>query len=132
VEETSQNPVYYVQYAHARICSILRALENDNVTPRTCSIEELTSLSAPEERMLIKHLAALTGEIESAARSYDSARITRYVYDLATLFHKFYNACRVKVEDECLMQSRLNLCVATASVIRVVLAMLKIDAPTSM
>ncbi len=132
VEETSQNPVYYVQYAHARICSILRALENDHIKPRDCSIEELSQLSAPEERMLIKHLAALTGEIESAARSYDSARITRYVYDLATLFHKFYNACRVKVEDEKLMQARVNLCIATASVIRVVLSMLKIDAPTSM
>ncbi len=132
VEETSQNPVYYVQYAHARICSILRALENDNIKPRNCTIEELCLLTAPEERLLIKHIASLTGEIESAARSYDSARITRYVYDLATLFHKFYNACRVKVDDEALMQSRLNLCVATASVIRVVLAMLKIDAPQSM
>ncbi len=132
VEETSQNPVYYVQYAHARICSILRALENDNIKPRKCSIDELCRLSAPEERMLIKHIASLTGEIESAARSYDSARITRYVYDLATLFHKFYNACRVKGEDEVLMQARLNLCVATASVIRAVLAMLKIDAPKSM
>ncbi len=132
VEETSQNPVYYVQYAHARICSILRALENDNIKPRDCSISELCRLEAPEERMLIKHIASLTGEIEASARTYDSARITRYVYDLATLFHKFYNACRVKGDDEVLMQARLNLCVATASVIRVVLAMLKIDAPTSM
>ena len=89
-------------------------------------------LNTAEERMLIKHIASLTGEIESAARSYDSARITRYVYDLATLFHKFYNACRVKVDDEPLMQARLNLCIATASVIKVVLSMLKIDAPTSM
>lgn len=132
VEETSQNPVYYVQYAHARICSILRALENDNIKPRECTLEELSMLNTTEERMLIKHIASLTGEIESAARSYDSARITRYVYDLATLFHKFYNACRVKVDDEPLMQARLNLCIATASVIKVVLSMLKIDAPTSM
>ena len=132
VEETSQNPVYYVQYAHARICSILRALENDNIKPRECTLEELSMLNTAEERMLIKHIASLTGEIESAARSYDSARITRYVYDLATLFHKFYNACRVKVDDEPLMQARLNLCIATASVIKVVLSMLKIDAPTSM
>lgn len=132
VEETSQNPVYYVQYAHARICSILRALENDNIKQRECTLEELSMLNTAEERMLIKHIASLTGEIESAARSYDSARITRYVYDLATLFHKFYNACRVKVDDEPLMQARLNLCIATASVIKVVLSMLKIDAPTSM
>ncbi len=132
VEQTSQNPVYYVQYAHARICSILRALENDGIKPRECSLEELSKLSTNEEKLLIKHIASLTGEIEASARTYDSARITRYVYDLATLFHKFYNACRVKGEDEALMQARLNLCVATASVIRVVLAMLKINAPESM
>ena len=132
VEETSQNPVYYVQYAHARICSILRALENSGISPRKCSAEELCRLTEPEERALIRHIASLTSEIESSARTYDSARITRYVYDLATLFHKFYNACRVKVEDEALMQARLNLCTATATCIRVVLKMLKIEAPTSM
>ena len=89
-------------------------------------------MNTPEEIELQKHIAALTVEIETAARTYDSARITRYVYDLATLFHKFYNACRVKGEDEPLMQARLQLCVATASVIRTVLTMLKIDAPESM
>ena len=132
IEQSSSNPVYYVQYAHARICSILRALKNDGIEPRKCSSEELSLLNAPEERELVRHLASLTGEIESSARSYDSARITRYVYDLATLFHKFYNACRVHVEDESLMQARLNLSVATATVIKVVLSMLKIDAPESM
>lgn len=132
IQESSQNPVYYVQYAHARICSILKALKNDNIIPRQCSLEELSLLKAPEERELIRHIAALTSEIESAARSYDSARITRYVYDLATLFHKFYNACRVHIDDEKLMQARLQLCVATATVIRVVLKMLKIDAPEAM
>ena len=132
VEETSQNPVYYVQYAHARICSIIRALENSGITARDCCESELCLLKAPEERELIRHIASLTGEVESAAKSYDSARITRYVYDLATLFHKFYNACRVKGEDESLMQARLNLCIATAKCIRIVLKMLKIDAPESM
>ena len=132
VQETSQNPVYYVQYAHARICSILRALNNDGITPRECSEAELCRLTADEERELIRHLASLTFEIELAAKSYDSARITRYVYDLATLFHKFYNACRVKGEDESLMQARLSLCVATKSVIKNVLTMLKIDAPERM
>ena len=132
IQESSQNPVYYVQYAHARICSILKALKNDNITPKKCSLEELSLLNAPEERELIRHISALTGEIESSARTYDSARITRYVYDLATLFHKFYNACRVHIDDEKLMQARLNLCVATATVIRAVLKMLKIDAPEAM
>ncbi len=132
VQETSQNPVYYVQYAYARICSILRALDNEGITPRECSEDELCRLSTAEERELIRHLASLTFEIELAAKSYDSARITRYVYDLATLFHKFYNACRVKGEDEALMQARLSLCVATKSVIKNVLTMLKIDAPERM
>lgn len=132
VQETSQNPVYYVQYAYARICSILRALENEGNKPKVCSLDELCLLTAPEERELIRHLASLTNEVESAARSYDSARITRYVYDLATLFHKFYNNCRVKGEGEALMQARLNLCIATKNVIKVVLTMLKIDAPERM
>ncbi len=132
VEETSQNPVYYVQYAHARICSILRALENSGINARKCSAEELVLLKQPEERELIRHIASLTGEIESSAASYDSARITRYAYDLAALFHKFYNACKVKCDDEALMQARLSLCLAAANCIKVVLTMLKIDAPTSM
>ena len=132
VQESSQNPVYYVQYAHARICSILRALKNDGIEPRECTNDELCLLSTDEEKALIRHIAALTGEIEAAAKSYDSARITRYVLELATLFHKFYNSCRVKGVDEPLMQARIALCNATASVIRVVLSMLKIDAPEAM
>ncbi len=132
VQENSQNPVYYVQYAHARICSILRALENDGIKPRQCTVDELCLLKADEERALIRHIAALTGEIQAAAKAYDSARITRYVLELATQFHKFYNACRVKGVEEPLMQARLNLCSATATVIRSVLAMLKIDAPEVM
>ena len=132
VQESSQNPVYYVQYAHARICSILRALKNDGIEPRECTNDELCMLSTDEEKALIRHIAALTGEIEAAAKSYDSARITRYVLELATLFHKFYNSCRVKGVEEPLMQARIALCNATASVIRVVLSMLKIDAPEAM
>lgn len=132
VEQSSQNPVYYVQYAHARICSILRNLKAEGIEQEKCSKELLCKLSAPEEQELIRHISELTGEIESAAKSYDSARITRYVYDLATLFHKFYNSCRVKVEDSELMQARISLCVATATVIRNVLEMLKISAPESM
>ena len=132
VEQSSQNPVYYVQYAHARICSILRNLATDGIAPKTLAVDELCCLTASEERELIRHISEFTGEIESSALSYDPARITRYVLDLATLFHKFYNACRVKVEDEALMQARISLCVATKTVIKNVLEMLKIDAPESM
>lgn len=132
VQQDAQNPVYYVQYAHARICSILKALENAGITKRECSQEELLLLTCPEELNLIRHLAAFTGEIVSAARDYDPARITRYVIDLANLFHKFYNACRVKGVEDSLCQARLTLCVSVRTVIHNVLTMFKISAPESM
>ncbi len=132
VEQSSQNPVYYVQYAHARICSILRNLSAEGIEPRKCTKDQLTPLKAPEERELIRRISEFTGEIEASAKSYDSARITRYVYDVATLFHKFYNSCRVKNDNADLMQARIALCIAAKTVISNILAMLKISAPESM
>ena len=132
VEETNQNPVYYVQYAHARICSIFKNLAAEGITPRAVTPEELDRLTAPEERELIRQIASLPDEIIAAAHNYDPARMTHYVIDAATLFHKFYNACRVKGEDESLMQARLALCQATRTVLENVLGLLKISAPESM
>lgn len=132
VEQSSQNPVYYVQYAHARICSILRNLSAEGIEPRKCTKDQLTLLKAPEERELIRRISEFTGEIEASAKSYDSVRITRYVYDVATLFHKFYNSCRVKNDNADLMQARIALCIAAKTVISNILAMLKISAPESM
>ncbi len=132
VTQDNQNPVYYVQYAHARICSILKSLANDGITPRECTNEELALLTAQEERELINHLAAYTSEIINAAKDYDPTKITRYVTQLATLFHKFYNACRVKGEKEGLVQARLALCCAVKSVIKNVLTMFSITCPESM
>lgn len=132
VEESSKNPVYYVQYAHARICSILRTLESESITPKAMCENDLSVLSADEEKMLIRFLAKLPQEIIDAANDYDPARITRYAIDLATLFHKFYNACRVKCGDDCTMHARLALCVAVKTVLGNVLSLLKIDAPESM
>lgn len=132
VEKSSQNPVYYVQYAHARICNIIKGLQENGITPRECTDEELALLTAPEELDLIYKLSAMTGEIITAAKDYDPSRIIRYVMDTATLFHKFYNACRVKGDDEALMQARLSLCIATRTVIRNVLELFKIDAPEVM
>lgn len=132
VKEDNQNPVYYVQYAHARICSIINALKKEGVTLRSCSEEELTRLSTKEEMDIISHLASFEEEIISAAKEYDPTKITRYVTTLATLFHKFYNACRVKGEDEVLTQARLNLCVAVKTVIHNVLTMFNISCPESM
>lgn len=132
VKQDAQNPVYYVQYANARICSILRNLEKEQIVPRACTNEELMQLATPEEHELIRHLAAFPGEIVLAAREYDPARITRYVIALANLFHKFYNACRVKGESDGLMHARLQLCLAVRTVIRNVLTMFKISAPDQM
>ncbi|MDE6111422.1 MAG: arginine--tRNA ligase [Eubacterium sp.] len=131
-QETSQNPVYYVQYAHARICSIIRKAENEGVAVRTATDEELNLLNTGEELELIRHLSGLTDEIITAAKAYDPAKITHYVIELATLFHKFYNAQRVMCDDEGLMQARLNLCISVKDTIKNILTMLKIDAPTSM
>lgn len=132
VAEDSQNPVYYVQYAHARICSIVRTLEADGIKHRLCSEEELALLSADEERTLIHHLADYTNQVISAATDYDPTKVTRYVLQLASLFHKFYNSCRVKGENESLTQARLSLCLAVKTVIKNVLTMLKITAPENM
>ena len=132
IEQSASNPVYYVQYAHARICSIFKALAADGVVSRPCSGEELRLLAEPEEKELIRHLAAYTGEIVAAAKAYDPARITRYCMELATLFHKFYNACRVKGTEDPLMQARLALCSATRLTLRNALSLLKIDAPEAM
>ncbi len=132
IEESNKNPVYYVQYAYARICSIIRNLAADGITQRACTAEELMKLTTPEERELTVHLAAYTDEIIGAAKSYDPAKITHYVEELATKFHKFYNSCRVKGEDESLMQARLTLCTDTKTVIKNVLDLLKIEAPEMM
>lgn len=132
IDNSSQNPVYYVQYAHARICNILKTLASEGVSPRKCTEADFALLTAPEEIELINKLSELPEEIIRSAKDYDPSRITRYIYDTATLFHKFYNACRVKNDDEALMQARLSLCIAVRTVIANVLSLLKITAPESM
>ncbi len=132
VTQDNQNPVYYVQYAHARICSILKALESENIVPRKCTDEELALLTAPEEKELIHHISQFENEINSSAKEYDPTKITRYVTQTATLFHKFYNACRVKGDDEKLMQARLNLCLAVKTIIKNILTMFNITCPEQM
>lgn len=132
VNESNSNPVYYVQYAYARICSIIRNLEAEGIKRRKCSQDELALLNTPEERELTLHIAALTDEIVMSAKTYDPARITHYVTELATKFHKFYSVCRVKGNDESLTQARLTLCSDTATVIKNVLTLMKITAPEKM
>ena len=127
VSESSNNPVYYVQYAYARICSIIKnvgAPETENL--------KLNLLNSSEERELITYIGAYTDEIIQSAKAYDPARITHYVVELATKFHKFYAACRVNCEDSDLKNARLALCQAAANVIKNVLDAFKITAPEKM
>lgn len=132
-KQSSENPVYYVQYAHARICSIIKKAQEQGIELKTPSDDELALLNSKEEKDLIRHLSLLTDEIVSAAKSYDPAKITHYVIELATLFHKFYNAQRVMLDDnEGLMQARLFLCKAVKDTIYNILTMLKITAPEVM
>lgn len=132
VSEDSKNPVYYVQYAHARICSLLRNLAADGTSFSRVESTALNVLQAPEERELIRHIASYTGTIIEAAKDYNPSLITRYAIDLATLFHKFYNACPVKTAADELKTARISLCAAVKQVLENVLGLLKITAPESM
>lgn len=132
VSQTSQNPVYYVQYAHARICSVLKKMNEEGIEVKSLDKAALSVLTAPEEQEMIKHLATLPNVINEAAKAYDPAKVTKYVIDLATMYHKFYNNCRIMGEDESVMQERLSLSLAVKQVIKNILDMLKITCPESM
>lgn len=132
IEESSSNPVYYCQYAHARICSIFRKMEEKGVKFTGCTKEQAMLLTADEETELIRHISNLTSEIENAARTLEPSKITKYVLDLATLFHKFYNACRCDVDNKDLQTARLFLCKCVKDVMYNVLTMMKLSAPESM
>ena len=132
IEQSSENPVYYVQYANARICSIMKNIgETENIDEMLKNVD-LTLLKSSEERELIRLLSTLDEEIILSAKKYDPSKITRYSYDVATLFHKFYNACHVRCDDRELMKARLFLCKCTKQVICNVLNMLKITTPETM
>ncbi|MBR5155112.1 MAG: arginine--tRNA ligase [Clostridia bacterium] len=132
VKQDSENPVYYVQYAHARICSIIRLLKEEGISVKKYSEISADVLTMEEELELLKKLSELPEEIRAAAESREPAKITRYVIDLASSFHTFYNSCRVKADDEKLMDARLKLCDSVRIVIEGVLNMLKIEAPEKM
>ena len=132
VRQDSENPVYYVQYAHARICSMLTALAQDGHTVPAAEAVDFSLLAAPEERELIKQLAALPEEIRLAARDYDPSRINRYVTELAARFHRFYNACRIKGAPEGVLEARLFLADTVRRVIALSLDIIGVSAPSKM
>jgi arginyl-tRNA synthetase len=132
VRKDSQNPVYYVQYAHARICSIEKKLKAENIDIENITRDEYSILAEPDEIELIRLLAQLPGVIAGAAQRYDTACLTRYAIDVATMFHKFYTNCHVMVENKALCRARAGLCMATRTVIANVLNLMKVSAPETM
>ena len=132
VRQDSENPVYYVQYAHARICSMLTALAQDGHAIPVAEAVDFSALTAPEERELIKQLAALPEEIRLAARDYDPSRINRYVTELAARFHRFYTACRIKGAPEGVLEARLFLADTVRRVIALSLDIIGVSAPEKM
>lgn len=130
VSQSNENPVFYCQYAHARISSILRVLKEENIEYNQNA--DFTLLTEKEEKLLMEKLIQLPEEIEAAVSSYDPSKITKFVLDVSADFHSFYNACRVKIEDEALMQARIGLVTLTKNVIRNTLTILGVEAPDTM
>ena len=130
IRQDSENPVYYVQYAHARICTLLSALAAEGHTVPASADASL--LSTPEEKELIKQLAALPEEIRLAARDYDPSRINRYVTELAARFHRFYTVCRIKGAESDVQAARLLLADCVRRVIAVSLGIIGVTAPEKM
>ncbi len=131
VSKSNENPVFYVQYAHARICSILHHIEQEGITTQNGMVS-LENLKEQEEWDLMEKLAYFPEEISQSALTLDPSKMTKYVMEVASAFHTFYNACRVLCEDRALAASRIQLVKATRIVIRNCLNLLGINAPERM
>ena len=132
VRQDSENPVYYVQYAHARICSLIARLEEEGEKVPTAAGVDAAVMAAPEELVLVKTLAQFPEELHLAARDYDPSRINRYLVTLAGDFHRFYNACRIKGEAHEILSARLKLADTVRSVLANGLGLLGVSAPEKM
>ena len=132
VREDSENPVYYVQYAHARICTLLKALAAEGYQVKDAADVDFTVLSTPEEKALIKQLAQYPVVVQLAARDYDPSFINRYLIELAAAFHKFYHACRIKGEAENVLLARLKLADTARAVLKNGMTLIGCSAPEKM
>ncbi len=132
VEQSNENPVFYVQYAHARICSIIKLLKEDGITVEKLSDIDMSLFSTEAEIELLKLMARFPEEIKNAAKLREPSIITRYAQELAAGFHTFYAACKVKTDDKALTLARLKLVDCVRIVIKNVLKVLSIDAPEHM
>ena len=132
VREDSENPVYYVQYAYARICTLVKALAAEGYTVPSAAEADLSVLTADEEKALIKQLAQYPAVVQLAARDYDPSFINRYLVELAAAFHKFYNACRIKGEAENVLLARLKLADTARAVLKNGMTLIGCSAPEKM
>ncbi|WP_145030053.1 arginine--tRNA ligase [Paenibacillus sp. Y412MC10] len=132
ISTSNENPVFYVQYAHARICSIYRQAEEQGVALLPLSEVDLTVLNTEHEYDLLRKIGELPEEIATAAAGYAPHRMIRYVYDLASLFHSYYKAQRVITEDAAQTQARFALLGAVRTVIANVLRIVGVSAPEKM
>ena len=132
VREDSENPIYYVEYAHARICSLLRAMAEEGTAVPAQSAVDMSILTGETEQALIKQIAQFCEEIKLAARDYDPSHINRYLQELAACFHRFYNACRIKGEEVAVQAARLKLADDTRVVLKNGLKLIGVDAPEKM
>ena len=132
VREDSENPIYYVEYAHARICSLLRAMAEEGTAVPAQSAVDMSILTGETEQALIKQIAQFCEELKLAARDYDPSHINRYLQELAACFHRFYNACRIKGEEVAVQAARLKLADDTRVVLKNGLKLIGVDAPEKM
>ena len=132
IKQDSDNPLYYVQYAHARICSVLKNAQESGIALPDTGKTDLSVLTGADERQLIKQVALLPEEIVQSAVSRDPSRLNKYAVALAQQFHHFYNACRIKDAEPAVRDARLTLCLAAKQTIENVLKLIGVDAPESM
>ena len=132
IRQDSENPVYYVQYAHARICTLLAAMAEAGCAVPAAADVDAALLTTPQEHELIKQIAMLPEEIHLAARDYDPSRINRYVTELAARFHRFYNVCRIKDAEPAVRDARLKLADTTRRVLEIGLDIIGVTAPEKM
>jgi len=131
-EQSNENPVYYVKYAHARICSVLRKAAEADWEETAPAPEPLSRLSAPRERSLVRELIRLPEVVAGAAESREPHRLTTYAHEVSGLFHQFYHNCVILGEERETTAARLHLCLLTRKVLRQVLDLIGIDAPEHM
>ena len=132
VREDSENPVYYVQYAHARICTLLKNLAAEGYEVKPCDKVDLSLLTDEAEIGLIKAIAQYGEVVRLAAQNYDPSHVNRYLVELAGAFHKFYNACRMKGEEEQVLLARLKLAATARDVLRNAMNLIGCTAPEKM